>query len=117
MRFVHNHHRRRALTQRFWAKVKIGAADACWEWQGFRLPKGYGTIGVGGRAGGKQLAHRVSYELEYGLIPEGLLVCHSCDNPPCVNPKHLYVGSYADNLTDMHRKGRARGRQREPQTV
>lgn len=80
--------------------------DECWGWRGSRNPKGYGRLG---RTGGKSiaLAHRVSWEIHFGEIPEGLCVLHRCDNPPCTNPSHLWLGSVADNQADMREKGRA----------
>lgn len=76
----------------------------CIEWTGARNPAGYGRL----RLRGQQVyAHRVAYEQAYGPIPEGFVVMHSCDNPPCINPDHLSVGTYADNARDMVEKGRA----------
>lgn len=95
------------LADRFWPKVRRGAPDDCWTWLGARLTKGYGLIGVAGDMRGR-LAHRVSWEIHNAPIPDGLLVCHHCDNPSCVNPAHLFLGSHSDNLKDMSRKGRHR---------
>lgn len=90
---------------RFWAKVTKG--DGCWEWAGFRSREGYGQLRTGPRGRQKQeLAHRVSWEVSVGPIPAGLLVCHHCDNPPCVRPDHLFVGTSSDNLRDSAAKGR-----------
>jgi hypothetical protein len=99
---------RRPLAERFWERVKKGAG--CWLWTGYRMPNGYGRMGAGGwsKNGGSLLAHRVSYELHKGSIPDGICVMHSCDNPRCVNPAHLSLGSQADNMADKARKGRAR---------
>lgn len=95
----------RPLPERFWEKVHRG--DGCWEWQAFVQPNsGYGTITVDGKS---LRAHRVSYELNIGPIPVGLHVLHTCDNPRCVRPDHLFTGNQGDNVRDMHAKGRHRG--------
>ncbi len=86
---------------RFWQKVQKG--DGCWEWQGSRNKLGYGITSLRGRA---IRAHRVSWEIVNGPIPDGLLVCHRCDNPACVRPDHLFLGTQIDNLRDMRTKGR-----------
>lgn len=75
----------------------------CWLWAGYRNPKGYGVLGIG-RA--TYLAHRASYEEYVEIIPEGLNVLHRCDNPPCINPRHLFLGTQKDNVDDMDAKGR-----------
>lgn len=89
---------------RFWGKVQVGAPAACWPWAG-ALSGGYGMFWVGGRS---QHASRVSYAIANGPIPGGLYACHSCDNPRCVNPAHLFLGSQQDNVRDMHNKRRGR---------
>jgi hypothetical protein len=93
------------LPERFWAKVDRRGPDDCWEWTGTKTRKGYGQIRV---AGHNMQAHRVSYELNVGPITAGLFACHRCDNPPCVNPGHLFLGTAADNSSDMVARGRTR---------
>lgn len=77
---------------RFWAKVQKG--ESCWEWTASRKPAGYGEFYFGERVG---YAHRYSYELHFGPIPEGMVVDHTCHNPPCVNPEHLRLATQAQN--------------------
>jgi hypothetical protein len=92
-----------SFNQRFWEKVNIAGENECWEWQASRNSKGYGCFSVDGII---KLAHRVSFELANGDIPEGLFVLHKCDNRLCVNPVHLFLGSHIDNMRDMIRKNR-----------
>lgn len=92
-------------SDRFWQRVERGDAAACWPWRGSMLPKGYGRFypaeGVG------LYAHRVSWEIANGRpVPDGLHVMHACDNPRCVNPAHLSVGTRSDNMRDCVAKGR-----------
>jgi hypothetical protein len=89
----------------FW--VKVQKADGCWPYMGYLNRRGYGKHHVSNR--GSIQSHRLAWELTNGPIPPGLMVCHHCDNPPCCNPAHLFLGTAADNVGDMVRKGRARG--------
>lgn len=93
--------------ERFWSKVEMIPFHTCWEWIGAgRTGLGYGRIGGGGADGKLLQAHRVSYEIHNGQIPKGFEVCHSCDNPSCVNPHHLFIGPHIDNAKDMVNKNR-----------
>ena len=95
------------LESRLWAKVEKGEPQACWPWLGARRNKqGHGHILSGDGSGKTVFVHRVSYELAYGPIPEGLIVMHICDNPPCVNPAHLRLGTFKENVQDSKAKGR-----------
>ena len=89
--------------QRFWSKVQP-EASGCWTWTAARSPRGYGRFGWA--MNDVRMAHRVAWELLYGPIPPGLFACHSCDNPPCVRPSHIFIGSNQDNVNDKVSKGR-----------
>jgi hypothetical protein len=91
----------RPLADRFWPRVK--KSDHCWEWTGYRDRNGYGHLRVNQKM---TLAHRCSYEMAYGPIPDNQLVRHKCDNPSCVRPGHLELGTHDDNAWDSVVRGR-----------
>ena len=93
-----------SLEERFWKKVRVAGIDECWQWTASTNKKGYGYFGIDGKI---VLAHRVSWMIHVG-DPGNLNVCHSCDNPGCVNPAHLWLGTHADNNRDRHVKGRTK---------
>lgn len=88
---------------RFFSKVVKNPDNGCWEWTGAHGPAGHGQFVVDHK---KVVASRFSWELHFGKIPDGMEVCHKCDNPPCVNPEHLFLGTQGDNMRDCSAKGR-----------
>lgn len=90
----------RSLDEKFWEKVDKKSESECWVWLGAITDDGYGSFW-------SKLSHRVAWELTYGPIPKGKYICHHCDNPSCVNPSHLFLGTQLDNMQDMVYKGRS----------
>jgi len=95
------------LLRNFWKKIRCGEPDECWPWLGNTNDQGYGRLKWS--AHGQNLAHRRALELSGTPIPDGLIVLHTCDNPPCCNPRHLRLGTKTINAADRDSKGRARG--------
>lgn len=97
------------LIKRFWRKVDAG--EGCWVWNGAMDKAGYGKIlKEPGKNQAYFFAHRLSYQIHYGEFNNEFHVCHKCDNPSCVNPEHLFLGTHQDNMDDMVRKGRGKGK-------
>jgi len=94
---------KKTILEKFNEKYDIDSTG-CWIWNGSKNTDGYGQIGFNYK---QYLAHRLAYELFKDIIPERLFVCHECDNPSCVNPEHLFLGTHQDNMDDMVAKGRS----------
>ncbi len=97
--------------KKFWERVNKNGPNGCWEWMGARHTFGHGSVYIGRRSDGRSisvLAHRFSYSIFNKDLCSHRLVCHKCDNPCCVNPDHLFLGTHKDNTQDMLRKGRGR---------
>lgn len=109
--YLHQHRlrvERRSIAARFWAKVEGGGPDDCWQWTGSRQHSGHGRFQASAEGEPKRIvqAHRWAFEQANGPIPNGLIVRHACDNPACVNPAHLQLGTQQDNVDDMWHRGR-----------
>lgn len=95
------------IESRFWKYVYKSNHESCWNWIGAKLPTGYGVLSYQDNGKTRRInAHRLSYIIHVGEIPHALCICHHCDNPSCVNPNHLFLGTHRDNVMDMIRKGR-----------
>jgi len=92
-----------SLSERFWKNVNIKEDSECWEWLKSTNKQGYGHLNINNKL---CRANRIAYKISYGIIPSGLCVLHTCDNPLCVNPNHLWLGTHNDNMRDKVLKGR-----------
>ncbi len=94
------------LEDRLWRWIDKREPNDCWPWTGATVRGGYGSIQIGGKGSNGGVAHRALYEIINGPVPDGMVVMHRCDNPPCCNPRHLTIGTYKENTWDMMAKGR-----------
>lgn len=104
----------KTLEERFWKKVTVGAG--CWTWTAHRDRDGYGQMNLDS-TGKKVSAHRAAWQIANGPVPDGMFVCHSCDNPSCVRPSHLFLGLPVDNTRDMIAKGRRHRQEVQPPSL
>ncbi len=94
----------------FWSKIASKGVNDCWKWKGHILVSGYGGVKWKSK---NVRAHRLAWELTHGKIPDGMCVLHTCDNPPCCNPNHLFIGTHQENMQDMVNKKRIIGKKGE----